>query len=398
VPEGVLSCDDPTQERMRQFLKTLEEAAVSGWKDPRTVLTFPMWKPLLGDYRIVACVRHPMSVAESLATREGWPIERGIDLWKAYHERFRQYLDDERDVLWFDFDLPPEQMTRSLGRACRSLGLRFEESALQSFNEFQRHHRHEALPPDARVRDLYLEFFYRAHREELNDGTRDSLGVIEAATRSRPSKAGLVREVESLHKRLASLGSSHQKQNSLAQRSFKATHESIRRVIALETAMGDVSRAGGELRGSVARLQEHLDGLDRREGELRGMVARLDERLAGVDRTERELQGTVARLDERFASVDRTEGELQGTVARLDERFAAVARAEDELREALARLDERLGGLDRADLQGTAARLDERVEALAQRLRECEDVLARKPQTLGQWLRQRLGFGSTASQ
>jgi hypothetical protein len=358
VPEGALSCDGPTQERIRQFLKTFEEAAVSGWKDPRTVLTFPVWKPLLGDYRIIACLRHPMSVAASLATREGWPIERGLDLWRVYHERFLQYLDEERHVIWFDFDLSPEQMTRSLGRACRSLGLRFEESALRSFNEFQRHHRHEAPPSDPRVRELYLEFFYRAHREELNDTAPDSPGVVEAAPRLRPSKASLAREVEILHKRLASLGSSHQKQNSLAQRSFKAAHENTRRVTALETSVGQVSRASGELGGSVARLNERLEGVGRNEGELRETLARLDERLEGVGRNEGELRGTLARLDERLESLSRDEGELRQTVARLQE-F---------------------------------------VEALGQRLRDCEDAVARKPQTLGQWLRQRLGFGSPAGQ
>ncbi|PYQ17320.1 MAG: hypothetical protein DMF80_01260 [Acidobacteria bacterium] len=427
VPEGALSCDGPTQERMRHFLETLGEAAVSGWKDPRTVLTFPMWKPLLGEYRIVACVRHPMSVAESLATREGWPIEKGLELWKTYHERFRQYLDEEREVTWFDFDLPSEHLARALDKACRSLGLRFEKAAGQSFNEFQRHHRHEQLPSDERLRELYLEFFYRAHRDELGDGAASSLRTLERPTRAASSKGRVPQELDILNKRLADLGSAHRKQNSLAQRSFKATQENTRRVTAVETALGEASRATGELGGAVARLEEQLGGIDRAGAELRGRVAGLDERLpglderfAGVSRAEGELRGTVAGLEERVAGVSRAEGELRGTVAGLEERLAGASRSEGELRATVAGLEARLEGVDRAggelrakvapleerlegvigaerELRATVSRLDERVEALAQRLQGCEDTLARKPQTLAQWLRQRLGFGPTGT-
>jgi hypothetical protein len=375
VPEGAVSCDGPIQERMRQFLQTLQEAAVSGWKDPRTVLTFPMWKPLLDQYRIVACVRHPMSVAESLATREGWPIERGLELWKAYHERFRQYLDQERDVIWFDFDLPAEHLTRSLDKACRSLGLHVEDSAVRSFNEFQRHHRHEALPTDPRVRELYLEFFYRAHRDELSISELDSTGAVPDATRAGSAGSGPSGVLQIFHRRLADLGSAQRKQNSLAQRSFAATHENTRRVAALETALGEVSRAGGEVGASVAHLAERTDGLDQSGGELRTTVAHLDERLEVVDRAAADLRGVIARLDERVGGVDGAAGELRGMIARLDERIGDVHGAAGELR-------------------GMAAHLQERVEALAQRLQACEEVLARKPQKLGQWLKQRFRLGS----
>ena len=56
--------------QMRRFLGLLHnQNKPAVWKDPRTVLTFPAWKPLLANYMPVVVFRHPMSVARSLKKR-----------------------------------------------------------------------------------------------------------------------------------------------------------------------------------------------------------------------------------------------------------------------------------------------------------------------------------------
>ena len=42
-----------------------------GMKDPRLSLTLPFWRSLLGDHRVVVCVRNPLEVAASLVARNG---------------------------------------------------------------------------------------------------------------------------------------------------------------------------------------------------------------------------------------------------------------------------------------------------------------------------------------
>src|SRR5262249_52820288 len=47
---ATLCGDDDTASRMRAFLLTFDGHPVAGWKDPRTTLTWPLWKPHLPRY------------------------------------------------------------------------------------------------------------------------------------------------------------------------------------------------------------------------------------------------------------------------------------------------------------------------------------------------------------
>lgn len=55
-----------------------------GWKDPRTSLTLPFWRPLLPQTCFIVCLRNPLDVARSLQVRDGLPIAHGMRLWLAY--------------------------------------------------------------------------------------------------------------------------------------------------------------------------------------------------------------------------------------------------------------------------------------------------------------------------
>lgn len=62
-----------------------------GMKDPRLSLTLPFWRSLLGDHRVVVCVRNPLEVAASLVARNGCSPQFALELWEAHHRR----LDEE---------------------------------------------------------------------------------------------------------------------------------------------------------------------------------------------------------------------------------------------------------------------------------------------------------------
>jgi GT2 family glycosyltransferase len=59
-------------------------SALWGFKDPRTCLTLPFWRPLLGDCRVVICHRDPLGTAASVRRRDGLPLADGIALWTRY--------------------------------------------------------------------------------------------------------------------------------------------------------------------------------------------------------------------------------------------------------------------------------------------------------------------------
>ena len=107
---------------------TIRQCCVRGWKDPRTVLTFPAWKPLISPYRVVVCFRHPTGVVKSLAVRDGMTTEEGYALWAAYAERLLDHVREEPRALWFDFDRTPDELESWLANACRQLQLTFAGS------------------------------------------------------------------------------------------------------------------------------------------------------------------------------------------------------------------------------------------------------------------------------
>jgi hypothetical protein len=89
------------------------------WKDPRTSLTLPFWVPLLPDVRIVACVRDPLAVAQSLGARDGLPTQSGLKLWHAYYRALLRSAPPGRLVVTTYesyFDDPSHEIRRLLGR------------------------------------------------------------------------------------------------------------------------------------------------------------------------------------------------------------------------------------------------------------------------------------------
>jgi hypothetical protein len=77
--------DDIRRRAERRLHDDFCERSLWVWKDPRTCLTLPFWRPLLPvQLRCVVCVRHPLDVAESLRTRDGFSIQKGVDLWLQY--------------------------------------------------------------------------------------------------------------------------------------------------------------------------------------------------------------------------------------------------------------------------------------------------------------------------
>ncbi len=70
-----------------------------GWKDPRTCLTLSEWltlfeeKGLLEETKVVFTTRSASAVAESLRKRNELHIDNGLMLWRLYHERALEALE-----------------------------------------------------------------------------------------------------------------------------------------------------------------------------------------------------------------------------------------------------------------------------------------------------------------
>lgn len=93
--EEILKAVEDTPEighRMTEFIAKRSEAhAMWGWKDPRTVATFPAWEPHLNghDVQLVTIQRKFSTVCQSLHTREKGKMDwqEVADLVQSYRER-----------------------------------------------------------------------------------------------------------------------------------------------------------------------------------------------------------------------------------------------------------------------------------------------------------------------
>ncbi len=84
-----------------------------GFKDPRTLVTWPFWKHSLPQLCLVGTFRHPVAVAASLQKRDGMQPEKAYKLWCAYNQRLLK-ICRSRPFRLFDFDSSASLYRRAL--------------------------------------------------------------------------------------------------------------------------------------------------------------------------------------------------------------------------------------------------------------------------------------------
>lgn len=95
-------CDPPPREKILktdlvhaagELVKSRNEKGVLwGWKDPRTTLTIELYEPYLVNPHYICNFRDPLEVAKSLQKRNGFSIEKGIELAGIYNQRLIEFL------------------------------------------------------------------------------------------------------------------------------------------------------------------------------------------------------------------------------------------------------------------------------------------------------------------
>ena len=94
--------EPPTREKILAVnidkeIKTLVESKnkkniLWGWKDPRTALTIELYLHHLINPHYICNFRDPKEVAKSLQNRNGFSIEKGINLAHLYNKRIINFL------------------------------------------------------------------------------------------------------------------------------------------------------------------------------------------------------------------------------------------------------------------------------------------------------------------
>ena len=121
-PKGEITWTQEQIETRDALIATYPTDKKWGFKEPRTMFTFEGWLDAFPQVQVAATFRHPLSVAQSLNIRNKFPIEQGLQLWRAYNERLLT-LSQMRKVEFICFDWTPEEYGKALVELSEKLGL-----------------------------------------------------------------------------------------------------------------------------------------------------------------------------------------------------------------------------------------------------------------------------------
>ncbi len=229
-------------------------------KDPRMCLLLPFWRDLLERPLCILIHRNPLSVARSLARRNGLPVLVGIALWEHYNRaalaasqglprvvvRYRDLIDD------------PMATAARLVRTLADCGVQGLEG-LRGLS-----------PADARtLLDRSLEHHASVPGEELgylNAGQRELLQALDGGS-------ALLDPVQPLSPGAREILQEHARP---AHRSLSPVQELEDRIQRIESTLADRDEA-------VAELEHRMNGYERERGD---MAAELHRKQRAVDERE----------------------------------------------------------------------------------------------------------------
>jgi hypothetical protein len=167
-PPQSLSFTSRDRWRVRRVLWNYPQSPVVAVKEPRMVLTWPLWQSELPEHTAIAVIRHPLNVALSLEKRDGIPLQEGLELWRVYNEQLLRWSNESpQPVMWFDFDAGKPALQALVCDISRTHGLPTDE-AMNHYSERKRHHREKGPDLPNNIAQLYAELQDRARRYRMS--------------------------------------------------------------------------------------------------------------------------------------------------------------------------------------------------------------------------------------
>ena len=300
--EGVKIPDELFDEGRRLVAGLVGSGGISGFKDPRTVLTWPFWRQVLREFHslrvvVVPLLRSPHEIAMSLCTRSDGALGywASLDLIAVHFGRMKAVLESENQATRA-IGFGSESFLDDLAEAARFCGLSWnKEDALRVFDRACVHHEPATVVHEAQM--LY---------EELG-GQRPPHCQAE---RNGWLLARDARKCEALTQRLESQRQSEaQQQLSQAQQQLSQARDELARAQQqqLSQARDELARAQASLsvsRDQLARAREEMSRAQESERRVWEECQRLREQrdrfeshpvLGQVLRARRRVKGLLAR-------------------------------------------------------------------------------------------------------
>ncbi|WP_202966624.1 glycosyltransferase [Cellvibrio sp. OA-2007] len=160
---------------------------VFGFKDPRVAKLLKFWKLVFSrmdcDVQYVLCLRHPLSVANSLLQRNQSPVQKGYLLWLSYNLSIITEAQ-ELKLIPLDYDQLMDRPIAHIESLAESLGLSVDMQLADKFaNEFLdnelRHSKFDelALVNDERCPAVVVEA-YKLFNQMLTDNNSAKITLL----------------------------------------------------------------------------------------------------------------------------------------------------------------------------------------------------------------------------
>ncbi|MFN3214009.1 MAG: sulfotransferase family protein [Henriciella sp.] len=104
------------------FIESRSSQPLWAFKDPRTLLTLEGWYEVLPNLAGAGIFRHPAEVAMSIHTRNGFALEKCLEIWCAYNQRLLDFHHAHK-IPVIEFVGDQATMERSFKSMIDALGL-----------------------------------------------------------------------------------------------------------------------------------------------------------------------------------------------------------------------------------------------------------------------------------
>ena len=286
---GPLPADAAARSHMRDILARLGKGP---WllKDPRLLLTWEAWQPLLGDALPLFVYRGPEAVADSLEKRNGLPLDYGLALWQHYNRRALGILEGREfvAVCYEDVAADPERGLETLFAELQSRGVAADLSQLNPESGFDRRLDHSPAGEHS-VRGLLGSRQLALHEaclQLVHDGSTAAVGPAM-------EEDGTVERLQSLARAFSRTIDARQTAQELEEKRSELT-ASVVRYDALHAEHSALARVHEQNNEELAFLRKAREDLTRD----------LSNATELVEQTERTLADTSAKADYLFYQLE----------------------------------------------------------------------------------------------
>ena len=301
--------------------KRLSTTDCLGIKDPRIGRLLPFWQDVFAHLKVsvsyVIASRNPMSVARSLAKRDGFDLIKSYYLWIEHMVQCLEQTENNRRIV-VDYDLLMEDPAAQLKRMAQNLGLDFDHD----YHEFEEY------------RNQFLEGSLRHTQYQLEDLDLDKsipLSVKELYKKLRELSEDKIQfdshEIVFLVKRI----SSELRDNYPALCYMRACEEKTAELFHQLSEIGDqitkINQTLSEREDQITKINQKLSEREDQITKINQTLSEREDQITKINQTLSEREGQITKVNQALSEREEQNRNLRQELEILKNEFDRIIRS-----------------------------------------------------------------------